>query len=186
LRIGKPKADIAWRPLVRPFRPAAIRPPDAKENAMLDVRPRCAALCLLVLSPLACGSEARAQDFPPGVRLLTPTDFKWAESPRAPGVQTAILSGDPDKPGPYVLRAKYPPNLVNRPHHHPLDEEITVLSGTLYFGHGETMEPTKALALPPGSFVVEPAKTWHYLFTKADPVELEIRGMGPRANIFAK
>lgn len=40
--------------------------------------------------------------------------------------------------------------------------------------------------MPPGSFIVEPAKTWHYLFTKAEPVELEIRGMGPRANIFAK
>lgn len=48
------------------------------------------------------------------------------------------------------------------------------------------MDPAKAVPLPPGSFVFEPAKTWHYLFTRVEPVEVEIRGMGPRANIFAK
>jgi quercetin dioxygenase-like cupin family protein len=101
-------------------------------------------------------------------------------------VQAATLVGDPNKPGPYVLRAKYPPNLVNPPHHHPLDEEITVLSGTLYLGHGETMDPAKAVGLGPGSFIFEPAKTWHYLFTKGGAVEVEIRGVGPRANIFAR
>ena len=130
--------------------------------------------------------EADAQELPPGVKVLVPSDLKWTESPRAPGVQATTLVGDPNKPGPYVLRAKYPPNLVNPPHHHPLDEELTVLSGTLYLGHGETMDPAKARALPAGSFIVEPAKTWHYLFTKSEPVEVEIRGMGPRANIFAK
>jgi quercetin dioxygenase-like cupin family protein len=140
----------------------------------------------LVATTFICVEEPGAQDLPPGVRVLTPADLKWTESPRAPGVQAATLAGDPNKPGPYVLRAKYPPNLVNPPHHHPLDEELTVLSGTLYVGHGETMDPAKARALPPGSFIVEPAKTWHYLFTRSEPVEVEIRGMGPRANIFAK
>lgn len=61
---------------------------------------------------------------------------------------------------------KYPPNLVNPPHHHPLDEELTVLSGTLYLGHGETMDPAKARALPPGSFIVEPAKTRTNIFAE--------------------
>jgi quercetin dioxygenase-like cupin family protein len=143
-------------------------------------------MAIVVLVRVGCLVEAHAQDAPPGVRVLTPANFKWAESPRAPGVQVAILSGDPNKPGPYVMRAKYPPNLVNPPHHHPLDEEITVLSGTWYLGHGETMDPAKAVALPPGTYLFEPAKTWHYLFTRTEPVEVEIRGMGPRANIFAK
>jgi hypothetical protein len=69
---------------------------------------------------------------------------------------------------------------------HPGDEEITVLSGTLYFGHGLTMEPEKTMTLPAGSFIAEPAKSWHYLLTKSEPVEVEIRGIGPRANIFAQ
>jgi quercetin dioxygenase-like cupin family protein len=155
---------------------------EAKMNAWLKV----ALVSALVAMSFADLIKAHAQNLPPGVRVLTPSDLKWAESPRAPGVQSATLVGDPSKPGPYVLRAKYPPNLVNPPHHHPLDEELTVLSGTLYLGHGDKMDPAKAIALPPGSFMVEPGKTLHYLFTKTEPVEVEIRGMGPRANIFAK
>jgi quercetin dioxygenase-like cupin family protein len=141
---------------------------------------------LLGLFCVSVATGASAQDLPPGVKVIKPGDFKWSESPRAPGVMTAVLLGDPNKPGPYVLRARYPANLVNRPHHHPLDEEITVLSGTWFVGHGETMNPAKAIAVPAGTLIVEPAKTWHYLFTKSEPVEVEIRGVGPRANIFAK
>jgi hypothetical protein len=48
------------------------------------------------------------------------------------------------------------------------------------------MDAAKATALMPGSFIVEPAKAWHYLFTRAEPAEVEIRGIGPRANIFLK
>lgn len=118
--------------------------------------------------------------------VLTPADLKWSASPRAPGVLTAPILGDPLKSGPYVFRAKYPPNTVNGPHHHPGDEEITVLSGTLYYGDGLTMEPEKTRALPAGSYIAVPAKAWHYLFTKSESVELEIRGTGPRANIFAE
>ncbi len=130
--------------------------------------------------------EVAAQKLPPGVTVLKPSDLRWSESPRAPGVQAATLLGDPGKPGAYVIRAKYPPNLVNAPHHHPLDEELTVLSGTLYLGHGTPMDRATAIPLPPGSFIAEPANTIHYLFTRDEPVEVEIRGRGPRANIFAK
>jgi quercetin dioxygenase-like cupin family protein len=78
------------------------------------------------------------------------------------------------------------PHGVNEPHYHPTDEEITVLSGTLYFGQGMTMQPDDAMALPAGSFVAQPATTWHFLLTKAESVELEIRGIGPRSNLVAK
>lgn len=48
------------------------------------------------------------------------------------------------------------------------------------------MDPAKATALVPGSFVFEPAKTWHWTLTKSEAVEVEIHGVGPRANIYAK
>jgi quercetin dioxygenase-like cupin family protein len=144
------------------------------------------ALIMLGIVSFAYAVSCMAQEVPAGALVLTPHDFKWSESPRAPGVQAATLVGDPSKPGPYVIRAKYPSNTVNRPHHHPGDEEITVLSGTLYFGRGPTMEPEKTMTLPAGSFIAQPAKSWHYLFTKVEPVEVEIRGVGPRANIFAQ
>jgi quercetin dioxygenase-like cupin family protein len=129
---------------------------------------------------------AQSPDQPPRVEVTTPADLRWSESPRAPGVQTAPLLGDPSKPEAYVFRAKYPPNAVNRPHHHPGNEEITVLSGTLYFGHSLEMSAETTLTLPPGSYIAVPAKAWHFLITKSEPVELEIRGREPRANIFAR
>jgi hypothetical protein len=48
------------------------------------------------------------------------------------------------------------------------------------------MEAEKTMPLPAGSFIAEPAKSWHYLSTQSEPVEVEIRGIGPRANIFAQ
>jgi mannose-6-phosphate isomerase-like protein (cupin superfamily) len=143
-------------------------------------------LVIFVAMTLTFTVGAIAQDVPGGSIVVTPSDLKWSESPRAPGVQTAALVGDPSKSAPYVFRAKYPSNTVNRPDHHPGDEEITVLSGTLYFGFGLAMEPEKTRTLPPGSFIAVPAKAWHFLSTRSEPVELEIRGTGPRANIFAK
>jgi quercetin dioxygenase-like cupin family protein len=143
-------------------------------------------LTVLGVVSFAYAVNCMAQDVPAGALVLTPSDLKWSESPRSPGVQVATLVGNPREPGPYVFRAKYPPNTVNHPHHHPEDEEITVLSGTLYFGSGLTMEPEKTMTLPAGSFIAGPAKSWHYLFTKSEPVEVEIRGIGPRANIFAQ
>ena len=67
---------------------------------------------------LAYAVSGVAQEVFAGALVLAPNDLKWSESPRAPGVQAATLVGDPSKPGPYVIRAKYPPNTVNRPHHH--------------------------------------------------------------------
>lgn len=144
------------------------------------------ALTIFATTSLAWAVGSVAQDGPTGSVILRPDGLKWSESPRAPGVQVAPLAGDPGKPGPYAFRAKYPPNTINRPHQHPGNEEITVLSGSLHFGFGLTMEPGTTLVLPAGSYIAVPAKAWHFLLTKSEPVELEIRGIGPRANVFAK
>ncbi len=48
------------------------------------------------------------------------------------------------------------------------------------------MDRSKAIALVPAAFVFEPAMSWHWTFTSADPVEVEIHGIGPRANVYAQ
>src|SRR5262245_23090153 len=35
------------------------------------------------------------------------------------GVQTAIIEGDPTKPGFYLIANKFPPGVMSRPHTHP-------------------------------------------------------------------
>jgi hypothetical protein len=119
---------------------------------------------------------SEAQELPSGANIATPTEFKWTGSLRG---ETAVLLGDPRKPVRYVQRSKWPADTINLPHQHPEDEEITVISGTWYLGLGMTMDPGKATALPPKSFVVMPAKTWRFFFTKSDE-EGEFRGTGPR------
>ena len=141
-----------------------------------------------VVTGLSLGADlaTSSEELPPGVKALTPKQLVFSESPRAPGVLIAPLFGVPSRAEYYVFRAKYPRNTVNAPHHHPGDEELTVISGTLYIGHGATMDRDKAIAYPPGSYLREPAGTVHFLFTKDEIVEVEVRGMGPRQNIYPK
>jgi quercetin dioxygenase-like cupin family protein len=151
----------------------------------MRLRERIRAGCAL-LAAIGFGALALAQDLPPGVSALTPSQLTYKESPRAPGVLTAPLFGVPSKAEYYVFRAKYPRNTLNAPHYHSGDEELTVISGTLYVGHGANMDRSKAIAYPPGSYIREPAGSIHYLFTKDEIVEVEVRGMGPRRNLYLK
>jgi quercetin dioxygenase-like cupin family protein len=151
----------------------------------MSFRANVGAACVVGLA-LGVGAAGTAQDLPADVKALTPSQLKYGESPRAPGILTAPLFGVPSKAEYYVFRAKYPANTVNLPHHHPGDEELTAIAGTLYIGHGPTMDRDKATAFPPGSYIREPAGTVHFLFTKDEIVEVEVRGMGPRRNIYLK
>ena len=58
-----------------------------------------------------------AQSEPP-VSDLMPADVKWKDSP-FPGVQTAVISGDPTQPGLYVVRAKLGSGAKVTRHTHP-------------------------------------------------------------------
>jgi len=52
-----------------------------------------------------------------------------------------ILYGDPDAIGqPFVMRIRELAGTVVPPHSHPVDEHITVVRGTWYFGLGETFD----------------------------------------------
>ncbi len=85
----------------------------------------------------------------PPVSDLMPADVKWKDSP-FPGVQTAVISGDPTQAGLYVVRAKYAAGGKVMPHTHPDTRYDTVLSGELYFGFGETFDPSNSEALSGG------------------------------------
>ena len=52
-----------------------------------------------------------------------------------------ILYGDPDKPGePFVMRIRELPGGIIPPHKHSVDENITVLQGTLFFAVGDKFD----------------------------------------------
>jgi quercetin dioxygenase-like cupin family protein len=107
-------------------------------------------------------------------------DIKWQDAPSiGPGAQTAVIDGDPKSSGPFVMRLKAPPNTKIGVHTHPTTENVTVLSGTLYFAASDKFEPKKAKAFGPGSyFSIEQGKPM-FAYTKDKETVVQIHGNGP-------
>jgi hypothetical protein len=112
--------------------------------------------------------------------MVKPDDVKWGPGPPGlpAGVQVAVLTGNPSKAEPYVLRAKMPAGYKVPPHWHPTDENVTVLSGTLMMGKGEKFDPDSSEALTAGSFARMVKEMRHFAWTKTDTV-IQIHGVGP-------
>jgi quercetin dioxygenase-like cupin family protein len=111
-------------------------------------------------------------------------DIVW-KAPVRPGPETAVVYGDPTKPGPFVLRVKFPPGLKVMPHSHP-DEWRTavVLSGTYYFATGEQWDETKLRPYPAGTFLSEPKGAPHFVWAKDGEVIVQFTAMGPTGTTF--
>lgn len=106
-----------------------------------------------------------------------PSQIHWVGD--AMGAQTAVLVGDPSKPGLYVMLVKWTPHHMSHPHWHPNDRFITVLSGTWWVGTGTKFDPNRTVPMPAGSFVTHYAKHVHFDGAKDQAAVLEIVGEGP-------
>jgi quercetin dioxygenase-like cupin family protein len=95
------------------------------------------------------------------------------------GTQVSLVSGDPSKPGPFVLRVRFPANTVIAPHTHSEAETLTILSGSIYHEHGPTIDKAAGKELRAGGFVFLPKDMPHSLWTTEQPVELQVNGSGP-------
>src|SRR5207247_9257800 len=94
------------------------------------------------------GSIART-----AVDFQTPEEITWVKN-AARTNEPAVLFGDPSKPGPYVVRVKWLPGNMSRPHFHPNDRFFAVLSGTWWMGTGEKFDPEGTVPAPAGSYVI--------------------------------
>lgn len=112
--------------------------------------------------------------------MVAPSGLTWGDPPPAlpAGAKLAVVSGDPSKPGPFVLRLQFPAGYKISPHWHPTDENATLLAGSLALGMGDTFDEAKMQPVTAGSFVVLPAETRHYLHVKAAST-IQLHGMGP-------
>ena len=111
--------------------------------------------------------------------ILSPEKVTFTDAPQfGPGAQVAVLAGDPAKAGPYVVRLKLPAGSAVGAHTHSDAENVTIISGGLALGLGETPDKAKAQELGPGAFFLMPAQTPHYAWTTAETV-VQIHGMGP-------
>jgi quercetin dioxygenase-like cupin family protein len=114
--------------------------------------------------------------------ILTPSEVQWKPGPpfMRPGVQAAVIYGDPSKEGLFVLRLKFPKGYVLSPHMHPVNELVTVISGLSQLGMGEKADQSQAEKLPPGSFFFLPPGMAHYAFFDEETI-IQISTIGPWA-----
>jgi len=124
-----------------------------------------------VMSTLSL-APAVAADAAGDMTMVNPGAIKWSDAPPSlpKGARVAVLYGDPGKPGPVTMRLMMPANYKVAPHTHTQAENLTVISGTMYLGMGEKVEPSKAHALRAGGFHHVPGKKPHYVFTKVPTV----------------
>lgn len=108
------------------------------------------------------------------------SEANWGAAPPMlpPGAKIEVLQGNPMGDALYTVRLKFPANYKIPAHSHPKDELVTVLSGELYMGMGDKLDPKGAKALTVGGFGLMPANENHFAFTKKETVIL-LHGIGP-------
>jgi quercetin dioxygenase-like cupin family protein len=137
----------------------------------------CGAVALVPMVGAALAQQAKA----PHV-LVTAAELKWGEPPPVfeKGASFTVVSGDPGQTGLFVVRLRMPAGYKVAPHTHPTDEHVTVLSGTLALGMGDTFDKAAMKALPAGGYALLPADMRHFaLATTAATIQVE--GLGPFA-----
>ena len=92
---------------------------------------------------------------------------------------TLNVAGDPAKPGIYVIRRRFKPGEMSRPHAHNQDRFVTVIKGTWWTGEGDVFDPNKTVAVRTGGFMLHPTGLHHYDGAKNEEVIVQIIGMGP-------
>ena len=124
---------------------------------------------------LAAVPFAAAMDVTPDMKSL-----KWGPAPPSlpPGAQVAVISGDPSKDGPYVIRAKLPARYTVPPHTHPTDENVTVLVGSFHFAMGDKLDKKKGTLIKSGGFFRAEKGMQHYAWTDRGTT-IQVHGQGP-------
>jgi len=129
-------------------------------------------LLLFTLSTLLAGSAS-------GIQAKTHA-LKWGPAPAGlpKGAEVAVVSGNPEKAGPFTIRLKFPADYAVPPHHHPSNEVVKLLSGTLHYGMSDKLDMAKARTLTAGHTVVMKAKMNHWVHAPG-PATVQVSGKGP-------
>jgi hypothetical protein len=176
-------------------KPIIFKP--AEENSLIDTGSlemegvsleRRRLLRLLLMTPLLsafAGTAAEASPLNLSETFVMQPDqiqFKpWQGLPSASG-EMAMLHGDLNKPGPYLVMMKWNPGWFSAPHNYRTDRICVVVSGTWWVESGADFTPQQTVPVAAGGYVLRHARTWHYDGVPADrkePVLIAVFGVGP-------
>jgi len=113
------------------------------------------------------------------VTAVRKDQIEWKAAPGLnTGILTSIIWGDPEK-GAYQALIKFPAGVLVTPHFHKIDEFATVVSGSVVFGQGDTVDESKGVEVAAGGYVTIPGGTAHWARCVKDAVIVRF-APGPR------
>ncbi|MGF1610987.1 MAG: cupin domain-containing protein [Kiloniellales bacterium] len=136
-------------------------------------------LGVAALMGVALVASAQTMD---DAKIVSPEQIEWGPGPASipAGAEAVTLFGDPTKEELFAIRIKAPKDYHIPPHTHPKPEVVTVVSGALRLGMGETADRDKAELLSAGSFFALSPGMAHYVYTDEETV-LQLNSVGPWA-----
>ena len=120
----------------------------------------------------ACYIDRSAVDF------VAPADIKWVRNAAGTSEQ-AVLFGDPTKPGPYVIRIRWLPGNMSRPHSHSTAGLLHCARRHLVPRHRHQVRSRQHREAKPGTYVFHKAGGIHYDGAKNEPAVIQVWGTGP-------
>jgi hypothetical protein len=145
-----------------------------------------AGLAAVAFGTAALAAPANVPDMstlnPAALKALIPANIPWKSAPGLGNTETAVLVGDPDKPGFYVVMNRFHAGNFSHPHYHPNDRYIMVISGTWWVSTSVTWDPEhNTVPMKPGTFVVHAGRHVHYDGARAgkEDAVVMIFGQGP-------
>jgi len=131
----------------------------------------------LLFAPTFVAAQDPTQ--PPANKPLVDADHKRMNPEQADIGRSVTVLGDPNKPGMYIIRNRFAPGAMSRPHFHDQDRYVTVIKGTWWTGEGDKFAPETAVPIKTGGLMFHPAGYHHYDGAKDEETIVQIMGMGP-------
>lgn len=124
---------------------------------------------------------AAQQPTPAQHRTVAANSLTWVDRNVpgfAPGMQMAVVHGDPAQAAPYTFRLRFPDGYRFPPHWHPTAENLTVLSGTFLLAMGERADEGQLQSYGPGDYLHMPPRMPHYGGARGETI-IQLHGTGP-------
>lgn len=121
---------------------------------------------------------------PSATIIRDPGELAWETAPGTPprSVEMAVLAGDEQSEGHYLVLMRWYPGYMSAPHSYRTDRLCVVLSGVWWCNSGPDFDPHQAQPAIAGSFVHRVAHTPHHdgvLPNAAEPAVIAVTGVGP-------
>lgn len=112
--------------------------------------------------------------------MIHPDELEWEPIGSMAGdAKIAVIEGNLSEDTPFTFRLKLPANYTLDPHIHQEYERVTVITGTLHFGHGETSNAAETQALTPGSVAIMAPGEPMFGRTGNEEAIIQLHGTGP-------